>query len=86
MKSLEQKIDRILAVVVTLDDRLTVIDKRTSAMKETLDSHTTTLDGISKQLLDVTTDRVALIQRLERYDRFMKVVAEKLQLDLDSLD
>ena len=36
-------------------------------------------------LTDSTTDKVALQLRLERYDKFMKIVAEKLNLDLNKL-
>lgn len=72
--------------VAAIAGELRDIKTDVKATRTTVDMHTATLDGISKQLLDVMTDRAALVLRLERYDKFMKIVAEKLQLDLNAID
>ena len=73
------------AIENLLDSKLEPINTKLDTLQETVNSHTTTLDGNTKMLIDLTTDKAALTLRLERYDKFMKIVAEKLNLNLDEL-
>lgn len=61
MDSVEQKIDKILGVVVGLKTDMTEVKSDLSHVKTVGDQHTTALDGISKQLLDLTTDKAAML-------------------------
>jgi paraquat-inducible protein B len=86
MKPIEQKLDRILKVVVGLDANMPEVEGTLAHIQTTVDQHTTTLDGIAKNISNLSTEKAALNLRLERYDKFMKVVAEKLDLNLDAFD
>jgi DNA anti-recombination protein RmuC len=86
MKTIEQKIDRILEAVVDLQSDMPGVKGALEHVSETVDQHTTTLDGMGKSISNLSTEKVALNFRLERYDKFMKVVAEKLDLNLDAFD
>lgn len=56
-------------------------------IRTTIDMQTTTIRRHQqKNPLTLTTTDPAVLARLERYEKFMDVVAEKLQLDVHALD
>jgi len=82
---LEQTLDRTVAMLSSLTESLHDLPDRLSSIEEVLDNHTKILDAHTKLLVDLSTDKAALTLRLERYDKFMKIVADKLNLDLRTL-
>ncbi len=82
-----------------LDSRLEPINTKLSAIEETLaehtaaltehtrafSQHTVTLDAILKQTKDWNAEMAAMRNRMERYEGALKVVANKLNIDLGSL-
>jgi len=75
MTTVEQKINSILKFVTDLHADMPEVKGALAHVSETVDQHTTTLDGIAKNISNLSTEKAALNLRLERYDKFMKVVA-----------
>jgi hypothetical protein len=67
------------------DSRLEPIDTKLGAIAETQSSHTNTLDFLVKQTQDWNAEMTVLRNRMERYENALKVVADKLHIDLRSL-
>ena len=80
----DQKIDRLLAIVATRDD-LAEIKHDMATMKKTLDQHTTALDTIAKNTADWNAEMEIMRSRLKRHEDALKLVAEKLNLDLTNV-
>lgn len=85
LAALNTKVDRTAIVLAGVVETQKDIANTLGRIQDTLDAHTTSLDAIAKQLVDITTDRAALLARLARYDRFMGIVAKRLDLDLHKL-
>ena len=68
-----------------LDSWLEPINTRLDTIEQIFASHTATLDVIVKQTKDWNAQMAAMRNRMERYEGALKVVANKLNVDLGSL-
>jgi hypothetical protein len=65
------------------EHHLDPIKKDVAAMKETLDSHTATLDAIAKNTQNWEVEKAALTGRMNRHEEVIKRLAIKVGLKLD---
>jgi len=63
-----------------------MFEKKLKPVQQTLDGQTLILDAIAKQLTILSTEKLATDERLRRYERFMKIVADKLGIDVRNFD
>jgi predicted nucleic acid-binding Zn-ribbon protein len=76
LKAIEQLLD------LKLDEKL---DVKLAPIKETLDSHTTALDNIAKDVKNWNVEMTVMRSRMDRYESALKTIGEKLNLDVTPL-
>ena len=72
----------IEAITRLLDSRIHPLAEDVKAIRETVDSHTTTLDTIVKNTEHWKTEAAAIKSELDRHDRWIKEIAQKLRIKL----
>ena len=76
-----KQVTQLLNRIATKDD----VDKHLTAIEETLDSHTTTLEGIAKNTKHWTDEAAALRSAINRHERWIADLAKKIGLNLKDL-
>ena len=76
----------------TVDDRLVNLEKNMATktdlakVQRTLDDHTTSLDGITKQLTTLNTEKASQYQHNNRMTKRTDALAHHVGLDLSKVD
>lgn len=73
-----------LALLATSEE-LATVSTRLSTIGEILNQHTTTLDAIVKDTSNWNTEMIVMRDRMKRYEDALKLVGQKLNLDLQTL-
>ena len=81
--TIEQKIDKILFLVVDVHSDVATLKTDVKSLRETVDSHTSTLDAMAKRLDEVATNTAGLIHSRDRHEGAIKKLASKAQVQLD---
>ena len=68
-----------------LQTELKPIKEDLTSIKTTQDQHSGSLDGIAKQLNDLSSDKLLMLSRIERHESVLKLIAQKLNLNIDSV-
>ncbi len=68
-----------------VEELLEPIHTKLDAIAETQSNHTETLDWLVKQTKDWNAEITILHSRMERYEKALKFIADKLQINLHSL-
>ncbi|MCL5666857.1 MAG: hypothetical protein M1383_03745 [Patescibacteria group bacterium] len=76
LKAIEELLD------VKLEEKL---DFKLEPLKQTLEQHTIILDQIAKQTKDWNIEMSVMRARMEKYEKAIKLVGEKLNLDLKAI-
>jgi septal ring factor EnvC (AmiA/AmiB activator) len=77
-----EAIERTVAIVVGLTESIQELKTDMASVKETLNSHTSSLDAISRDVKNWNTEIVAVRARLDRHDQWFKQIAESIHLQL----
>jgi predicted nucleic acid-binding Zn-ribbon protein len=77
-------IERTAAVVAGIAEDVKALKQDVETVRQTQDSHTTSLDAITKSVKDWNTEIVAVRARLDRHDQWFKQISDHLSLNLDS--
>jgi hypothetical protein len=75
-----EAIERLLDL--KLDEKF---DIKLAPLQRILDEHTLVLDQIVKQTKDWNAEMAVMRNRMERYEKFLKQLALKLNLDIEPL-
>ena len=73
-----------LALLATSEE-LSTVSTRLTAIEGILNQHTTTLDAIVKDTSNWNTEMTVMRERMKRYEDALKLVGQKLNLDLKAL-
>src|ERR1035438_3526356 len=72
-------------VNLATQESLNELGGRLTTMEGILNQHTTSLDAISKDTSNWNTEMIVMRDRMKRYEDALKLVGQKLNLDLQSL-
>jgi|GEM_PF-2554023 len=78
-----EAIDKLLES--KFDEKLGPINTKLDALTEIVSGHTATLDAIVKQTKDWNAEMAVMRNRMERYEKALKQMALKLNLDIEPL-
>lgn len=76
LEAIEQLLD------LKLDEKF---DIKLAPLQKTLDEHTLVLDQIVKQTKDWNAEMAVMRNRMEKYEKALKQMAQKLNFDIDPL-
>ncbi len=82
LDKLQKVVSNHTEILVKHSEKLDNLEKMVSGHTEILNSHTKILDGISKQLVALSQDKAAMIERLDRHEKIIEALAAKLNLDI----
>lgn len=68
-----------------LDVQLAPIKSELLAIRQTVDGHTTTIDTIVKNTANWQVEMTVMRDKMERYEKAIKILAEKLNVDVESI-
>ena len=83
MELTKEHFDRQLAKLATSEE-LTALSAKIDSLKDTVDRHTTVLDGIAKDVKDWNTEMIAVRARLDRHDQWFKQISDHLNVKLEN--
>lgn len=75
-------IERTAAMVADLADGIQELKADMAYVKATLNSHTSNLDTIAKDVKDWITEIMAVRARLDRHDQWFKQISDSIHLQL----
>ena len=88
MELTKQHLDAITktaTLVANLAEDLHEVKTDVKVIKDSVGSHTDTLDAIVKNTKDWNAEMTVMRNRMDRYELALKTVGKKLNLDLDKL-
>jgi hypothetical protein len=71
--------------LLATSEELGAVSTRLTTIEGILNNHTTTLDAIVKDTNNWNTEMVVMRERMKRYEDALKLVGQKLNLDLQAL-
>jgi len=71
--------------LLATSEELGAVSTRLTTIEGILNNHTTTLDAIVKDTSNWNTEMVVMRERMKRYEDALKLVGQKLNLDLQAL-
>jgi glycogen synthase len=83
----KKDLDVILTGIANLatQESLNQVSDRLTTIEGILNQHTTTLDAIVKDTSNWNTEMIVMRERMKRYEDALKLVGQKLNLDLQTL-
>jgi len=79
------KIDKIAVLVANMSENLSGVPASLKDIGGVLDSHTTTLDAIAKNTSTWEAEVKIIRTQMEKQEKAIKLLADKLNLDVQSL-
>ena len=73
------------AISELLQTELKPIKDELLVIRQTLDSHTLALDALVKNTSNLQTEFVIMKDRLEKYEKVIKFLGQKLDVDVESM-
>ena len=77
-----EAIERTAGIVADLADGIQALKADMAYVTDALNSHTSSLDAISKDVKNWNTEIVAVRARLDRHDQWFKQIADSIHLQL----
>jgi hypothetical protein len=73
------------AIANLLKSELEPINERLDTLQATVDSHTAILDAIAKSVANWQVEMTVMRDRMDKYEKVIKLLAEKLNIDVETI-
>jgi hypothetical protein len=85
LEPIESTVTKTAVLVANLVEDVREIRTDLKAVRQTVDRHTGSLDAIAKSVKDWNQEMTLMRGRMERYEAALKMIGQKLNLDLTPL-